>query len=103
MVCQNVNGPGIIKCFNCPNYICKRCVEIRFLNEDTREGSFLVMHRRFCVKSGKILAIVPSVVPEPGYLKELRHFGRVAALDRIEKANKSVEAEEVVNILTLTY
>jgi len=99
VVCQNVNGSGIIKCFNCPNYICKKCVEIRFLNEDTREGCFLVMHRRFCVKSGKILAIVPSVVPEPGYLKELRHYGRVAALDRIEKANKG-EVEEVTHLLT---
>ena len=103
VVCQSFLGKGIIKCFNCPNLICRRCVEINFLDEATKQGSFLLMHRRYCIKQGGLLPIHAEPVQEPGFLKELRMYGRAAAVARLEASAKerdvvfSDEEEEEVD------
>lgn len=74
---------GVISCESCNNVVCVSCVETVFLNEETKEGSFLLMHRRYCLKLGKIRVTPPQLVQESAYLRLLRMTGRAAAMERL--------------------
>lgn len=100
VICRGEFGRGIIKCNDCENYACRSCMEAKFLTPETKEGSFLLMHRRYCLKLGGMVKIEPVVIPEPGYLRILRMTGRSAALDRLtpnlDAANNKANKEEDV-------
>lgn len=66
---------AIIKCQNCDNHACPSCIHREFLDPETRSGCFLNMHRRFCLRLGKLPEIIPEIVQEPFYLRELRDTG----------------------------
>lgn len=76
---------GIIKCPNCDNLICVSCIKRLFTNEATKEGSFLLMHRRYCLRLGRLPEVVQTIVTEPAFLRELRATGRSAAIIRASK------------------
>ena len=82
IICQ-VDNNALIKCLHCTNLVCISCIERVFLNPATSEGSFLLLHRRHCTKFGSFPQIVIDVAPEPAYLRELRHTGRIASNDHV--------------------
>jgi hypothetical protein len=45
VVC-GVANIATIKCQNCDNMVCKACITTRFLDPETKDGSFVYMHRR---------------------------------------------------------
>lgn len=79
VICGN-QTTGIIKCKSCNNLACVSCIHRRFLDEATKEGSFLLMHRRFCLRLGKLLPYNLPIAQEAGYVKELHNTGREHAL-----------------------
>ena len=97
IICQGKNGHGLIKCVNCINLVCVNCIHTYFLDENSpdHEGSFLLMHRRFCLKLGKMVQISPYIAPQPGYLNELKLSGRIAALEKLNPHEKDEYTEEV--------
>lgn len=66
---------GIIKCHVCDNKICAPCIKTTFLDPETREGSFLLMHRHHCLHLPLLRSLHKETVLEPGYLRELRATG----------------------------
>jgi hypothetical protein len=100
VICKGEFGQGIIQCNDCENYACRSCMEAKFLTPETKEGSFLLMHRRYCLKLGGMVKVEPVVIPEPGYLRILRMTGRFSALERLtpnlDAANDKKHLEEDV-------
>ncbi|CAM9778135.1 unnamed protein product, partial [Ectocarpus fasciculatus] len=43
---------GLIKCLQCPNKVCKSCIIKEFLDHETSTGSFMLVHRKFCMRFG---------------------------------------------------
>mmetsp|Transcript_64 Transcript_64/g.124 ORF Transcript_64/g.124 Transcript_64/m.124 type:complete len:540 (-) Transcript_64:163-1782(-) len=82
---------AIVKCLHCSNMVCPNCIVKTFLNEETSEGSFLLLHRRYCVRLGAFPIMTPAVEPEPGYLRELRMTGLLEADKRHRAMNMSEE------------
>lgn len=56
VICKDMDT-GIIKCQNCGNMVCVPCVHREFLDPVTRTGSFLLMHRKFCLRLGSCYAL----------------------------------------------
>ena len=52
VICQN-HTTGIVKCMHCKNLVCPDCIQSVFLHKESSQGSFLIMHRRFCSKFGR--------------------------------------------------
>lgn len=100
IICGN-HETGIIKCHICDNHLCTSCVREKFHDEETKAGSYLLVHRLFCLSLAPLNKI--SLVPReaPGYLRELRTTGQAKALElleahskALEEANKTDEEEE---------
>lgn len=77
VICKSPDG--LIKCLQCPNLVCKQCMISEFLNEDTSSGSFMLVHRKFCMRFGHVpdIAVIPD--PVPGVLNTLRLTGKMRA------------------------
>lgn len=88
------SSDGVIKCLNCPNLICRSCIIREFLSNNVAAGSFMLVHRRFCMRFGQVPIVEVNVEPPPGYLTELRITGKQAA----ESMLFTVEEEEVVDM-----
>ncbi len=85
---------GVIKCLNCPNLICRDCIIREFLSGNVSSGSFMMMHRRFCMRFGQVPPIESNVEPPPGYLTELRLTGKLAAEKRLGQNNANDELSD---------
>ena len=101
IICSGENGEGVIKCQKCDNQVCRSCVTNVFLDSKTREGSFLMMHRRYCLRLGRLPNVMAAPVPEPAYLRILRRTGQVEALKNLplppppkEEETKKIEEKE---------
>lgn len=70
---------GCIKCMHCNNHVCRACVTAFFLTKETAEGSFLLLHRRYCTRFGRLPYIELVAIPPTAYLKELGMTGKEAA------------------------
>lgn len=91
--CRICSSPkGVIKCKTCDSLVCPSCVHEKFLDPKTSVGSFVLMHRIFCMKFGLISAVHSSIVQEPTFLREMRATGREAAVEKlVPKVEKVVE------------
>jgi hypothetical protein len=76
VICHRVDC-ATIKCQNCPNMVCKECIATSFLEPSTKVGSFLHMHRLFCMKRGVAIDRLVSVVADAAYLVRLKQTGRL--------------------------
>jgi hypothetical protein len=95
-ICVICGSPdeGIIKCNVCDNYVCIECVYAKFHREETKEGSYLLIHRRFCLKLALLKPVHVEVQLPPAYLRELRMTGKEAALKLLAEETKPEEEEE---------
>ena len=73
---------AVVKCLHCNNLTCPSCVTKVFLDNDTSEGCFLLLHRRYCARLGAFPVTIPEIAPEPACLRELRMTGYLAAQKR---------------------
>jgi hypothetical protein len=90
IICSN-DETGIIKCNTCDNHVCIACVNEKFHDEETKAGSYLLIHRLFCLRMAPLRKIQLAHKEAPGYLRELRQTGQAAAQEMIEKAMKDAE------------
>ena len=74
-ICQGENI-GLIKCQNCDYMACISCIKREFLDPETKSGCFLLFHRRFCLKLGKLPECIIEFAQESAYLRELRDTGK---------------------------
>lgn len=92
------NDDAYIKCQSCSNLVCLHCVRTRFSFEahqsDSSEGAFFYVHRRYCLKFGVRTSPAIEVVPEPGYLRELRQTGRDEAVKMVPEEDGLDSDEE---------
>lgn len=96
IVCKEPNS-ALVKCLHCTNIVCIPCIQRVFLDSETSEGSFLLLHRRYCTQFGSFPQISVEVIPEPAYLRELRRTGKLASNDHIRsvaQARVTVEEED---------
>jgi hypothetical protein len=63
---------GSIHCPVCTHMVCKECINRYFLNEETKIGSFIYMHRLFCLKKNIVEKISINICAEPVYLTAMR-------------------------------
>ena len=97
IVCQEI-GTATVKCLNCPNMVCKKCITYCFLEEKTKIGSFLYMHRAYCLKRTKVNKFNIKICDEPQYLSDLRENGREVIVDRyVAAANARAIIEQKQN------
>ena len=89
-ICQHEEN-GIIQCNVCDNKVCIDCVYNKFHNLDTKEGSYLLIHRRFCLKLALLKKVDVQVMIAPAYLRELRSTGQAAALAMLAAETKVEE------------
>lgn len=73
-----------IKCTNCPSMVCKECIQSSFLDPVSKVGSFLHMHRLFCMKRGIALNRLVDPLPEVGVLVDLKATGRLQTYAALE-------------------
>ena len=90
-----------IKCQNCPNMVCKDCIQSSFLDPDTKLGSFLHMHRLFCMKRGRAINRLVDPCGEPSFLVQLKETGRLKthallSSEAAERERKMFEDKEEV-------
>ena len=83
VICQNPDT-GLVKCQNCENKVCEECVRRIFLDEATKEGAFLLMHRRYCMHFGLFPNVLASPLPEPAFLRNLRNTGSSRAYKELQ-------------------
>lgn len=83
IICQD-EVTGLIKCIDCDNLVCIDCIQRIFLAEETSEGSFLLLHRKYCIKFGNLPKISLEIAAEPSYLHILRTTG-------IQKTNEHLD------------
>ena len=84
IICK-IDEIGIIKCQSCDNMCCIACIKSRFgHNNETAEGSFLLMHHKYCLRLGKLQPINPVIVSEPAYLRQFRNTTRNAILEMLQ-------------------
>ena len=76
VICHGVDC-ATIKCQNCPNMVCKDCIFTSFLDTATKVGSFLHMHRLFCMKRGVAINRLVGPVADATYLVRLKETGRL--------------------------
>jgi hypothetical protein len=96
IVCKEENN-ALIKCLHCSNIVCIACIQRVFLDPATSEGSFLLLHRRYCTQFGSFPQIKIEVIPEPAFLRELRRTGKLASNDHmrsVAQARITVEEDE---------
>lgn len=78
--------------------VCKECITHCFLDEDTKMGSFIYMHRLFCLKKNIVQKIAVDLCEEPLYLRAMRDNGREVTVEIYEKEalrrKKEEEADE---------
>ena len=93
IICGN-DETGIIKCNICDNHVCVSCVREKFHDEDTKTGSYLLIHRLFCLRMAPLKKIQLAPKDAPGYLRELRMTGQARALELIEEVLKEAEKRD---------
>jgi len=82
--CRICGSPkGVIKCKTCDSLVCPSCIYEKFLDPKSLVGSFVLMHRIFCMKFGLIPKTNTAIVQEPTYLREMRATGREAAIEKL--------------------
>jgi hypothetical protein len=90
---------GLIKCLQCPNLVCKDCIISEFLTKETSCGSFMLVHRRFCMRFGHVPDIPIFVEATPGVLNTLRLTGKgraeAALLDKYALAEHEADEDAV--------
>lgn len=75
IICHQLDV-ATIHCPNCANMVCKSCINRHFLEESTKIGSFISMHRLFCLQKHRVNDVEVSICKEPAYLADLRNNGR---------------------------
>lgn len=102
--CKICSSPeGLIKCNTCDSLVCTACVAENFLNPPTAIGSFLLMHRIFCMRFGIVHAKSTHVEQEPAFLRTMRNTGREQALARLlPLMNKNDDEEREVSFFIVT-
>jgi hypothetical protein len=96
VICQN-EATGLIKCIDCNNLVCIECIQRVFLAEETSEGSFLLLHRKYCIKFGNLPKISVEIAAEPSYLHLLRTTGiqnTNAHLEHLKTAKRTLDAND---------
>eukprot|EP01036_Dinobryon_divergens_P029183 gene29183-38249_t len=86
---------GIIKCQNCDNKVCVRCVRSVFLDDVTGEGSFMLMHHKYCLRLGSLKPIKLELVQEPAYLRQFRATTRLAAIAKFSRKKEAAALTSV--------
>jgi hypothetical protein len=105
VICQN-EATGLIKCIDCDNLVCIDCIQRVFLAEETSEGSFLLLHRKYCIKFGNLPKISKEIAAEPSYLHLLRTTGIQQAnahLENLKASKRTLDAndfDEIAETLT---
>jgi hypothetical protein len=86
---------GCIKCMHCVNKVCISCIQRVFCDQKTAEGSFLLLHRRYCTKFGRLPYIDMSAAACPGYLLELQSTGK-GSVDKfyVDRRNALLRSED---------
>lgn len=85
---------GLIKCLQCPNLVCKSCIISEFLNPDTSSGSFMLLHRKFCMRFGHVPDVPVIPEPTPGVLNTLRLTGKKHAEEVLLKGQHDTDNED---------
>ncbi len=85
---------GIIRCQNCDNKVCIDCVNRCFLDDKTKEGAFLLMHRRYCMHMGLFPNVLVPPLPEPAYIRNIRASGSARAYKELYIEPEPEEKEE---------
>lgn len=85
VVCLKINI-ATIHCPQCSHMVCKHCVETYFLDEKTKIGSFIYLHRFFCLKKVYIKPNECNICNEQGYLVDIRNNNRIAHLQEYIKS-----------------
>jgi hypothetical protein len=96
IVCRN-EVTGLIKCIDCTNLVCIDCIQRVFLETETSEGSFLLLHRKYCIQFGNLPKICLDTVPEPSYLHLLRTTGiqsTQAYLEELKASKITLDAND---------
>jgi len=93
VICEDPEA-GMIKCHVCDNKVCRQCVQTHYLDPETREGSFLLIHRRRCLKLPLLRPLHPVSVLEPAYLRELRATGQGHAMEVLGPLMYGKDAQE---------
>ncbi len=93
IICGN-DQTGIIKCNTCDNHVCVSCVAEKFHNEATKTGSYLLIHRLFCLRMAPLKKIQLAPREAPGYLRELRMTGQARALELVEEVMREAERKD---------
>lgn len=60
---------GIVRCLNCENMACVACVRRVFLDNKTGDGSFMLMHHKYCLRLGSLKPIKLELKQEPAFLR----------------------------------
>mmetsp|Transcript_30094 Transcript_30094/g.28757 ORF Transcript_30094/g.28757 Transcript_30094/m.28757 type:complete len:566 (-) Transcript_30094:283-1980(-) len=93
VICHQQDG-GTIHCPVCTHMVCKECIRRYFLKEETKIGSFLYMHRLFCLKKNIVEKISINICTEPVYLTAMRENGRDMTVDAYEREASRRQQEE---------
>jgi len=93
IICRD-DAAGVIQCNVCDNHVCIECVYQKFHREETKEGSYLLIHRRFCLKLAPLRPARVEVQLPPAYLRELHMTGREAAMKMLQEETRIVEEDE---------
>ena len=66
----------------------------KFRDEATRTGSYLLIHRLFCLRMAPLKKIQLAPREAPGYLRELRMTGQARALELVEEVMREAEKRD---------
>ena len=88
IICEEENK-GVIRCLHCSNLVCIQCIKDYFLSDNNAIGSFLILHRKYCLKLGILKEIKVEITPIPTYLKILKSTGQTETLKDLNEFNKS--------------
>jgi hypothetical protein len=100
IVCRN-EVTGLIKCIDCMNLVCIDCIQRVFLDPETSQGSFLLLHRKYCIQFGNLPKIGLDTVPEPSYLHLLRTTGirtTQVYLEDLKASKRTLDATDLDEI-----
>ena len=83
-----------VHCPQCSNMVCKSCINHQFFDNDTKIGSFISMHRIFCLKRTPIQKNNIDICKELHYLSDLRYNCRSAPLQHCYHGSSSNQMED---------
>ncbi len=97
IICHNPDT-GCVQCNVCDNRLCIDCVKEKFHAEETKEGSYLLIHRRFCLRLASLKPVHLAVNLPPAYLRELRMTGQGAAMKLLEEESKELLDDDDISL-----